>query len=400
MDIYLLKMLEVLQENFKINFISMSSTIDYKDNLHNKDCFHLQRAFNFMKVWNCRSLNASKNVLLFETFFWRNAKIINHLLVKHRPDYVYSFTGMHHDFVSLDILSRNLGIPVISSEYIRGGYGFSRYSTAVRQADAIYSLKYIQKNKTNVTSLLNIAEKAINEIRSYKPINKQGKKVILVPLNIFWDSAAFGENDIFEDFESWLKFLINIVSELNCTMYVVQHPKEKKYGTGKEVKKYFDGIKNDKIKFIDCMQKPITYNLLNSADVVLPNTSSVGLEAAMLGKKVIMKNSAYYSGIGNVLQAFNVDEYKKLIMENINGDANQSINDSFEAKVLFSITMNNTMSKFLGHGEEDFGNLMDTQLKNILEHREFKNLIALIEKGTPHFISDLLNHDNKLLRQN
>lgn len=387
---FLLNLLNIVKEKYGINYISMSSITYYEENLTEKDFKDLKRAFNFSKVWNCRNLNASNEVKLFEPFFWRNSKIIKHILVKYRPDYVFSFTGMHHDFVSLDILSRNLGISVISSEYIRGGYGFSRYSTAVRQADSIYSLKYLLNNNVDVSPLLSIAEKAIDEVKSHEPINKNGKKIILVPLNIFWDSAAFGESDIFEDFKTWLQFLIEIASELNCIMYIVQHPKELKHGTGNEIKEIFNGVKNENVKFIDITYKPMTYNILNAADLVLPNTSSVGIEAAMLGKKVILKNSAYYAGVGNVLQALDKNEYRKLIMDSINEEIIDNSNDSFEAKLLYSITMENTMSKFLGHGEEDLSNLLNTSIEKILENREFENIINLIENGIPHFISDYL----------
>lgn len=63
-----------------------------------------------------------------------------------------------------------------------------------------------------------------------------------------------------------------------------------------------------------------SYDLLNTTRVVLPFTSTVGIEAALLGKPVILGSRAYYESLGFVHAAANATAYFELIDQALNNE--------------------------------------------------------------------------------
>ena len=63
-----------------------------------------------------------------------------------------------------------------------------------------------------------------------------------------------------------------------------------------------------------------TYDLLANASVVLPFTSRVGIEAAMLGKAVILGTHCYYDRFDFVRNAADADDYFTLIDRALTGE--------------------------------------------------------------------------------
>ncbi len=122
---------------------------------------------------------------------------------------------------------------------------------------------------------------------------------ILIPLNILWDAASLGRNQFFESPFYWLCETIDyILKYTNAKVAVRQHPGErryKQYGTGKILGEYLrDKFGNySRFKFIACDENINTYLMIKKCKVVLPYTSTVGLEAALMGKKVILESNVY-----------------------------------------------------------------------------------------------------------
>ena len=138
----------------------------------------------------------------------------------------------------------------------------------------------------------------------------------LIPLNIEWDAAALGRHRYFTDAKDWLTQTIEyIVYKLQRSVIIRQHPYERHFSFGTElsklvVEKYGN---NPLVTFIAATDDVNTYDLMPSVKVVLPNTSTVGIEAAALGKQVICEADVYYAGFGFTHDPADREEYFQLI---------------------------------------------------------------------------------------
>lgn len=126
---------------------------------------------------------------------------------------------------------------------------------------------------------------------------------IIVPLNLRWDSAALCRQRLFTSVGDWLSQLLAWVEKHPTARIAIrQHPCEKLVdfrGTddfSKLLAKY-PGLGN-RATYISAQHEVNTYDLIAGAKVILPFTSRVGIEAAMLGKPVILGTHCYYGSCG------------------------------------------------------------------------------------------------------
>ena len=63
-----------------------------------------------------------------------------------------------------------------------------------------------------------------------------------------------------------------------------------------------------------------SYDLLDSVDLVLPFTSNIGIEAAALGKTVLVAGASFYADLGFTWSATSRDEYLALLRRGLLGD--------------------------------------------------------------------------------
>ncbi|MDY6986699.1 MAG: hypothetical protein SWQ30_01475 [Thermodesulfobacteriota bacterium] len=142
---------------------------------------------------------------------------------------------------------------------------------------------------------------------------------VVMPLNIFWDAAALYRNRFFETPYHWLMETIDfILKHTKAKLAVRQHPHERHfaaYGTGSNLgaslKQTFGH--DPRFMFFSCDDRINTYRLLEKAQVVLPYTSTVGIEAALMGKCVIIESCVYYGNQPFVRKAESKAHYFKEI---------------------------------------------------------------------------------------
>jgi hypothetical protein len=155
------------------------------------------------------------------------------------------------------------------------------------------------------------AYQIVSTIESDMPVEVD----ILILLNILWDSASLGRNQFFESPFYWLQETIDfILKNTDAKVVVRQHPRERvyeKYGTGRILGEYlqYQFGNHPRFKFIFCNENINTYLLIKKCKVVLPYTSTVGIEAALMGKRVILESSVYYKDQPFVIKASSKKEY-------------------------------------------------------------------------------------------
>ena len=138
---------------------------------------------------------------------------------------------------------------------------------------------------------------------------------ILIPLNILWDAASLGRNRFFPDPLSWLLETIDFILKNTTARVVVrEHPGERRfaaYGTGKKLGEYLQNqfSNNPRFRFISCGENINTYLMIEKCKLVLPYTSTIGIEAGIMGKKVLVESNAYYKDQPFVIKANSKQDY-------------------------------------------------------------------------------------------
>lgn len=147
---------------------------------------------------------------------------------------------------------------------------------------------------------------------------------VLVPLNLRWDAAALGRQNVFASVSEWLTYLIEWANARpDVRLCVRQHPVERHapWRSTDDVRGLVERLNKapDRIVFIAADDPVNTYELLRPAKVVLPYTSSVGVESAMLGKAVILATHCYYQGFPFSQKAATREQYLDLIDQALTG---------------------------------------------------------------------------------
>lgn len=147
---------------------------------------------------------------------------------------------------------------------------------------------------------------------------------ILVPLNIRWDAAALGCELCFPSCRSWLEALLFWVErDGRHSICLREHPAERFSSTPSRddwpaLLQRFSSL-GARLRFISADEPVNTYDLIASCKLVLPYTSTIGIEAAMLGKPVVTHTSAYYASAGFAWAASSASEYLHLVGDALDG---------------------------------------------------------------------------------
>jgi len=138
---------------------------------------------------------------------------------------------------------------------------------------------------------------------------------VLIPMNILWDAAALIRNRFFPTPYHWVVETIDfILTQTDATVAVRQHPHERRfeqYGTGTQLAKSIQQKfgDNHRFKFYHSGEKVNSYRLVKESKVILPYTSTLGIEAALLGKRVIIESHVYYGEQPFVTKATSKQDY-------------------------------------------------------------------------------------------
>lgn len=145
-----------------------------------------------------------------------------------------------------------------------------------------------------------------------------GECDVLIPMSVFDDAAGLGRNQLFSLPDEWLlETTAFILRETNATVVAREHPNAWRMKRGTHLRGFLEShfASEPRFRFVGGDQKISTYNLLEKAHVVLPCSSTVGVEAAGLGKIVIVESSVYYSDLSFVQKATSKTDYFERIRD-------------------------------------------------------------------------------------
>lgn len=210
---------------------------------------------------------------------------------------------------------------------------------------------------------------------------------IVIPLNIEWDTAALGIHKVFNTTCEWVTQTIEfILNNTNSNVAVRQHPHEKNFESYIFAQKYLSERfkENKRFQFISCHDTVNTYSLIKEAKVVLPLSSTLGIEAAMMGKCVIVSSDCYYSKLPFVISSETKEEYFNRIKKAIeleDGFCNKNIADA-ELAYYFSQCCNWTQTDFTPI-PKDFDKWVNIGFDNLLNDSSVQNVLTAFSENIP-----------------
>ena len=326
-------LVKAIKEHSVINYIQLSHLESEIISHSDKEFLH-EIAFQ-NAVWNVRNLVPSDDLetytrLSFEAMC-KNAGQIKKLYSTHQFDHCVHQSlknnngGIHKYFANQH--NQRVGCFDVADE--RGLIGLSDvhgYLYDLLPLVEPESPFYLFENESNKKAAFKLAKKMYNS-RLYgedeyatQPRADRAVTVdpydIVIPLNIFWDAAALGRCALFDSPYDWLLNVVSyILFDTKYSVVLRQHPHEKifqdqfKTGTliGNALISRFKG--HPRFRFISSTDQINTYHLIKQAKMVLPFTSTIGIEAALMGKQVIVASNVYYSNQPFVYKARSVEDY-------------------------------------------------------------------------------------------
>lgn len=171
----------------------------------------------------------------------------------------------------------------------------------------------------------------------------EGDSNIFVPLNLRWDSAALSRTRLFPTVEEWITALVKwVATEPAARLCIRQHPAERNKVTastddvGALVRRI--NTAGDRVRFVAAEDPVNSYDLLTTARVVLPFTSTLGMEAPMLGIPVVTSAKNYYETFSFASRAESPEHYFQLIGRAIRGELTISPEAGEDAALVYFLT--------------------------------------------------------------
>lgn len=269
--------------------------------------FHLKRKLRKYKggspslmVWN---LYVGFSVIYFSFIYLK----FRYYLLRNEPQIVCVWNGHRLPEMAIRLAARGLDIEMA---YFENGLlpntttmdfnGVNAFSSLPRHKD--FYLDYAQKEGN-----MSLADTSLVERREHKrrkTVECQGLestlKYIFIPFQVNFDSQVIINSPRVNSMEVFYDILLNVIEAVddNDMIFVIkEHPSDPRV--------YCEfHHKHPRIKFTNGN----TENLIRNAQAVITLNSSVGIEAAMLEKKVIVLGEACYAIEGMVLSAIGEKE--------------------------------------------------------------------------------------------
>ena len=212
---------------------------------------------------------------------------------------------------------------------------------------------------------------------------------VLMPLNVEWDTAALGKHVPFANTIDWMTSTIRMILDMDAGPVIVrQHPSERRPRQRSELdiaEILRDHFGDDgRCRFVAAEDPVNSYDLLRSARLVLPFTSNIGMEAAAIGKPVLVSGAAYYADLGFVWSADSRDEYFALLRRGLKGDLEPLLDQSDRAWICYylSAVRNRIWTDFTPQ-PDDFWKWCGRAPESLFAEPEVSDMLEAIDTDVP-----------------
>jgi hypothetical protein len=216
-----------------------------------------------------------------------------------------------------------------------------------------------------------------------------GEPSVLIPLNVEWDTAALGRHVHFRSTSEWLVSTIGaVLAHSRLPVIVRQHPSERREGQRSQVDvagllaEHFGD--EPRCRFVAASDPVSSYDLLGAARLVLPYVSNIGIEAAALGKPVLVSGACYYADLGFVWSACSRDEYFELLRRGLAGHLPRLEDQTDRAWLCYYLNAvaNRQTTDFTPH-PDDFWVWCQIPPDQLFSDPEVMSILEAIDSGLP-----------------
>ncbi len=298
-------------------------------------------------------------------------------------------------------LSRELGIPFTTYDGSPGLLRMSQNGVAAHLSDIPQAFAHLANHlDTQKREKVAAAAKAeledrmqSRDYRRYQSVPITGNADlsydIVIPLNIRWDSVALGRQLAFKNATDWLESVLNWVSEHpDIKVCIRQHPREpresnKKADTLAPLLARFASLGN-RLRFVAADEPVNTYDLIRQARVVLPHSSTAGVEAVLLNKPVVLSAACYYENLGFCSKAANRSDYFAFVSQALDGGLPISPTQRDDAALAYYLSQRCALIRTcLTAHKEDFLEWVQTPPDKLWAQAETLDLRSALITGEP-----------------
>ncbi|MHC1740440.1 MAG: hypothetical protein AB9897_04945 [Anaerolineaceae bacterium] len=157
---------------------------------------------------------------------------------------------------------------------------------------------------------------------------KKFKNIVPIFTNVIFDTSQVHANTLFPDMFTWLADVKNHIQKHPETLFIIRaHPDE--YRENKESRESVrDWVQANHLKelanvvFVDSREFISSYDLIQRSHFVMVYNSTIGLEAALLGKAVLAAGKARFTQVATAFFPDSVEKYDQKLAELLNTDQN------------------------------------------------------------------------------
>jgi hypothetical protein len=201
-------------------------------------------------------------------------------------------------------------------------YAMQSEGTDVWQQDLtpdekIILLEYLQSRRSGKNDWIKFSDNqsGINSSTNFE-INGKYEKVFVALTSVVWDAELHYQSRAFDSMFDWIDATVDFFSKHPDLALIVRvHPAEVLAPTRSRESveeylraKYVNLPEN--IKIISAGDKTSTYSIIEKSDVILIYNTKTGIEAACMGKPVVVAGEAWIKGKGFSYDAYSPSEYK------------------------------------------------------------------------------------------
>ena len=229
-------------------------------------------------------------------------------------------------------------------------------------------------------------EKNLSSLRKKIGIDKNDF-VITFFSNLIWDAANVDRDEVFDSFYDAIKSTSEYFNnKKNIKILVRPHPAEIVLGTNQKFESFLSSKMQNVIYLHEDLQVN-SFSALEITDISISHTSTIGLEAAIIGIPSVVLGKTHYRNKGFTFDPKTKDDYFRMVDELVlnagtHSDKNKRIN---LAKKYFYIMMFIYQKKvpvkyiensFDGYSYDNFETLMK-------KNESFKDIISAINRNNP-----------------
>jgi len=286
-----------------------------------------------------QSLEIYRNFVISAIIVCNAAK---NLLKTTKPDVIFLLNGLFFEERIICTWAERLSIPVVTYEngFMKNSFVFARNSVACyydlsehwptvinktlsREENEWLDLYLADRQVGNraVIQYWPKREERIAEIKKKLCLASE-KKVVVAFTNIIWDSAVQGRDICFAGLFDWLRQTIAFFTEhFEYQLIVRIHPaeirlkgRETKEGAVQFIHAVFPELPSN-IHIVPPESDISSYRLIELSHLILTYSSTIGLEAALMGKPVMVTGQTHYRAKGFTIDTDTEAEYFDRLIE-------------------------------------------------------------------------------------